>query len=81
MIMANVNHLIESNRVLTILLESIKEDSKGRWRLILDYDNYHDGARILDGDENILAECYDINIEDSNEQFRIAINNINKEKE
>ena len=35
-----------------------KESSSGKFRVILDYDNYHDGARILDGDGNILGECY-----------------------
>lgn len=31
----------------------------GKFRVILDYDNYHDGARVLDGAGNVLAECYD----------------------
>ena len=54
------------------------EDSKGRFRVILDYDNYQDGARVLDGDGNVLGECYDLfdEIEDEDHpdmQFLVAI--------
>lgn len=35
-----------------------REDSEGRFRVTLEYDNYHDGAIVLDGDGNRLGECY-----------------------
>lgn len=49
-----------------------REDSKGHWRVIIDYDNYQDGARILDGDGNILGECYDLD-KKPNEKFLAAV--------
>jgi hypothetical protein len=49
-----------------------REDSKGNWRVIIDYDNYQDGARILDGDGNILGECYDLE-KKPNEKFLAAV--------
>jgi len=35
-----------------------EEDSQGRFRVVLQYDNYQDGAQILDGDEKLIGECY-----------------------
>lgn len=49
-----------------------REDSKGNWRVIIEYDNYQDGARILDGDGNILGECYDLD-KKPNEKFLAAV--------
>lgn len=37
----------------------IEESASNGWRLVLEYDNYQDGARLLDGDGNLLGECYD----------------------
>lgn len=36
-------------------------DKEGRdgFRVVLDYDNTHDGARVLDADGCVLGECYD----------------------
>lgn len=45
--------------LLKLTTQTKREDSNGRWRVILEWDNYHDGAQILDGDGNLLAECYD----------------------
>lgn len=43
------------------LIELTEDESprRGNWRVTLDYDNYHDGARVLDGDGKVIAECYD----------------------
>lgn len=38
-----------------------RESSNGSFRVTLDYDNKQDGARVLDGDGNILGSCYDLN--------------------
>jgi hypothetical protein len=46
------------------LTELIRESKKGKWRVILDYDNYQDGARILDGDGTLHGECYELPPED-----------------
>jgi len=35
-----------------------QEDKKGGWRVTLDYDNYQDGARVLNGDGKVIGECY-----------------------
>jgi chromosome segregation ATPase len=48
------------------------ESSEGYWRVTLDYDNYHDGARVLNGDGIIIGACYDQDKE-TNEQFQEAI--------
>ena len=48
------------------------ESSEGYWRVTLDYGNYHDGARVLDGDGNVIGRCYDQEKE-PNEQFLEAI--------
>lgn len=48
------------------------ESGNGTWKVTLEYDNYHDGARVLDGDGNLLAECYDLDKE-PNEQFLSAV--------
>jgi hypothetical protein len=37
-----------------------RESSNGKFRVTLDYDNYQDGARVLDGDGNVMGECYDM---------------------
>lgn len=37
-----------------------REDSKGNFRVTLDYENTSDVARVLDGDGNILGECGDL---------------------
>lgn len=47
-----------------------KEDSQGRWRVTLDWDNYHDIARVLDGDGNILGECFEDQGGEEEEQVR-----------
>ena len=45
--------------ILNGLLNLFREENySGDFRLILDYDNYQDGARIFDGDGNLLGECY-----------------------
>lgn len=38
---------------------SDKESKQGKFRVTLDYDNYQDGGRVLDGDEKVIGECYD----------------------
>lgn len=41
------------------LISLVRESASGHWRVSLDYDNYHDGARVLDGDGKVLANCYE----------------------
>lgn len=45
--------------LLRCLIGLVQECHSGNWRVSLDYNNYQDGARVLDGDGNVLAECYD----------------------
>ena len=49
---------------------SDKEGCDG-FRVVLDYDNTHDGARVLDADGRVLGECYDD--KEPDEQFIEAI--------
>lgn len=35
------------------------ESNTGLFRVSLDYDNYHDGARVLNGNGEVIGECYD----------------------
>jgi len=42
-----------------LILLGNNEDSRGKFQVTLDYDNYQDGARVLDGDGKVLGECYD----------------------
>lgn len=50
-----------SHLLLGLLKLSSHESPKlGNFRVSLDYDNYQDGARVLNGDGDTIAECYDI---------------------
>lgn len=54
----------ESNQAVCSLLCALinlgdTESKSGLFRISLDYDNCHDGARILNGDGEVIAECYD----------------------
>lgn len=53
--------LVTSSLLLGLIALGNREDGDGNWRVILDYDNYQDGARVLDGDGNVLGECYEHN--------------------
>lgn len=46
--------------LLGLIRMTHNESSKGDWRVSLDYDNYHDGACVLDGDGNVIGECYEL---------------------
>jgi predicted RNase H-like nuclease (RuvC/YqgF family) len=48
------------------------ESSEGAWKVSLEYDNSGDRAMVLDGDGNIIGECFDIE-KSPNEQFLEAI--------
>lgn len=67
-----INTLLEKNQAinewdhrplgpLLVALCSLtdKESKKGKWRVTIDYDNYQDGGRVLDGDGKVLGECYE----------------------
>jgi len=41
-----------------ISLTDSESPKQGKFRVTLDYDNTHDGARVLNGDGDVLAECY-----------------------
>lgn len=41
------------------LVGLVRESVEGHWRVTLDYNNYHDGARVLDGDGKVIGECYE----------------------
>ncbi len=42
------------------LIGLVQESTGGDWRCSLDYDNYQDGARVMDGDGNVIGECYEL---------------------
>jgi len=61
----------------TVLLNGLfkltdKESSDGRFVVVLDYDNYQDGARVFDCDGRLLGSCYDVG-KTVTHQFRSAI--------
>lgn len=49
-----------------------RENEEGSFRATLQYDNYQDGAWVVDGDGNVIGSCHDIDKE-PNDQFRVAI--------
>lgn len=51
-------------------------DIEGRdgFRIVLDYDNYQDGARVLNADGAILGQCYRGNLS-PDQQFVAAMRN------
>ncbi len=38
---------------------SDNESKKGKFQVTLDYDNYQDGGRVLNGDGKVIGECYE----------------------
>lgn len=63
------------NLLIKLLNQTELEDSDGNFRVILDYDNYQDGARIIVNGK-VINQCYDSD-KSPNEQFISAIEKIN----
>ena len=64
--------MADSDRLRKLIKLTDNESDEGNWRITLDYDNYQDGARVLNGDGVVIAECYDID-KSPDEQFIAAI--------
>jgi len=67
----------DTKRLDWLLAQGNKEGHHG-WSVMLRYDNYQDGAQILDADGKVVADCYELLVEgdgDANPiaQFRAAI--------
>lgn len=61
----------DSRRLDTLLRIGNNEGHHG-WAVMLRYDNYQDGAQILDCDGKIMADCYDLD-KTPEEQYRAAL--------
>lgn len=48
----------EAMTALRKLMHLTQEDTDGRWRITLEYDNYQDGAILRLPNGKILSECY-----------------------
>lgn len=79
--MSNENNMVICSLLKELIALGDREDSQGRFRVTLDYDNYHDGARVLDGDGNVIGECYDHGEEGVERQFIEAITRAVKENQ
>lgn len=55
----------------TLVKLTNRENSEGRWRVILEYDNSGDTAMILDGDGYIIASCGIDEADDEDNETRI----------
>jgi|GEM_PF-3476139 len=64
----------EVQRVLKRITRHTENEGVYGWRVVFDYDNIHDGARILDGDGHSMAECYEKGEPD--DQFVRAIDSL-----
>lgn len=62
----------EDTKRLDWLMNQTANEGNHGWCVTLDYNNYQDGARVLNADGEVIASCYDINKE-PNDQFRSAI--------
>ena len=53
-----------------------EENSEGKFKITLEYNNYHDGAVIINGDGENIGECFVFDIfddwEDDDEYFPVA---------
>lgn len=70
--------LEDKARMDWLLNQTDKESKEGLWRIVLDYDNYQDGARLFDADMKLLSDCYDFL--EPNQMFRTAIDNAIKKE-
>ena len=68
-------------RMTGLLNLTDNESSEGTWRVTLDWENSQDTARVLDGDGNVIGECFDIDSEDPNDLFIRAIDIAIKQNE
>jgi hypothetical protein len=51
-------HCLSLRKLLVGFVQLTNREAKDGG-VTLDYDNYHDGARVRDGDGKVIAECYD----------------------
>lgn len=63
---------LDSKRLKSLIELTNNEGDKGEWSVTLDYDNYHDGARVLNANGRVIAECYEVG-KTPEEQFGLAI--------
>jgi hypothetical protein len=75
-----IEELERDRKRLETLLNLTDHEGKNGWCITLSYDNYQDGAQIIDADGKVIADCYDIELE-PNEQFRKAIDSALKQNE
>lgn len=64
---ALAEHAQQLRQLLTGFVRLTNNEGKAGWRVTLDYDNYHDGARVIDADGKVIAECYDSMSDDGEE--------------
>jgi hypothetical protein len=62
----------DKERLETLLNMTDNEAEDGSFKVTLDYNNYQDGARIINGNGKIVADCYDVGL-GPNDQFRKAL--------
>jgi hypothetical protein len=61
-----------TNAQFAALAELTDAEGKYGFRIVLEYDNTHDGARVLNADGKVIGECYDGRMK-PNAQFVRAI--------
>lgn len=64
---ALAEHYTQLRNLLTGFVRLTNNEGKDGWRVTLEYDNYHDGARVIDADGKVIAECYDSMSDDGEE--------------
>lgn len=60
-------HAESLRKLLVGFVRLTNNEGKDGLRVTLDYDNYHDGARVIDADGKVIAECYDSMSDDGEE--------------
>lgn len=66
------NKAMDDTARLAFLLSMIREDSSGGFKITLDWDNYQDGFRVLNGDSCLIGSSYAVE-GDTLEGLRAAI--------
>jgi hypothetical protein len=71
----NYSEMVLDSDRLSILIELGNTEGKMGWYSALKYDNYQDGAQVINSDGAIIADCYDLSLTPE-QQFRVALDHL-----